>query len=91
MAIKRAMDAGIFRFPRGYGSLKLVRIRPLNREQQMPGGQVLPARPLARPRLRYRQGTTVQRALGVFNYKYVRRTPAKDALTEEVSKRAEGK
>lgn len=59
-----AMRQGYFRFPDGYGSLKVQRLKADPKLKRLPTGEMVPM-PTKRVRLRYEEGAAVREALGL--------------------------
>lgn len=70
----RAVEAGYFRFPAGYGSLKLTKLRENAAVRVMPDGQQVKPKD-ERFKLRYTGGVAVMDMLGTNPHKYRRKTP----------------
>lgn len=79
LVFKRAIETGYFRFPGGYGAIKLVRLKPQAALRTMPDGSIVKPLPY-RYKLRLINGVAVQELLGTSPHKYRRRTPRKAAI-----------
>lgn len=59
-----ALEHGYFRFPGGYGSLKVARLKQNPRPKRLPTGEVVTMRP-NRIKVRYEEGAVVREELGM--------------------------
>lgn len=67
----QAVKAGYFRFPNGYGSLKVQRLKLDPQPKRLPTGEMVEM-PTGRVKLRYEEGAAIREALGMpphTNYK----------------------
>jgi hypothetical protein len=78
MIFKQAVGGGYFRFPLGYGALKVREFKGADKPKVMPTRDDLPVAPIAQPgdrlHLRYTEGTSVRQALGTYSLPYKRKT-----------------
>lgn len=77
-----ALDEGYFRFPNGYGSLKVQRLKRNPKPKRLPTGEIVTMSP-NRVRLRYEEGAAVRERLGMppktnYERKYERRPKLSD-------------
>ncbi len=85
MIFKRVVETGYFRFPNGYGSLKLGKLKEGAAPKTMPDGTVVVPKP-HRFKVKYKDGVAVMDMLGTNPHKYKRKTPRhKDALERSSS------
>lgn len=76
LIFQRVVETGYFRFPGGYGSLKLTKLRENAVERTMPDGSIVKPKP-DRYKIRYKDGVAVMEMLGTSPHKYRRKTPRK--------------
>lgn len=79
----QAIQSGYFRFPNGYGSLKVQRLKRNPQMKRLPDGRMVPM-PHTRTKLRYEEGAAVREGLGMppqTNYK--RRFNRQSKLTKK--------
>lgn len=74
MIFKRVVETGYFRFPNGYGSLKLGKLTEHAAPKVLPGGVVVQPKP-HRYKVKYKDGVAVMDMLGTNPQKYRRKTP----------------
>lgn len=74
MIFKRVVETGYFRFPNGYGSLKLGKLKENASSKTMPDGTVVTPKP-HRFKVKYKEGVAVMDMLGTNPQKYRRKTP----------------
>lgn len=74
MIFKRVVETGYFRFPNGYGSLKLGKLKENAAAKKMPSGEVVTPKP-HRFKVKYKDGVAVMDMLGTNPHKYKRKTP----------------
>lgn len=80
---KTAITHGYMRFPGGYGSMKVQRLKRDAQLKRLPTGEMVPMPP-NRVRLRYEEGAAVREALGMpRKTSYVRQFRREDALPEK--------
>lgn len=74
MIFKRVVETGYFRFPNGYGSLKLGKLKENAQAKKMPDGTIVTPKP-HRFKVKYKDGVAVMDMLGTNPQKYKRKTP----------------
>ena len=85
-----ARKEGYFRFPKGYGSLKVVRLKPNPKPKRLPTGEMVPM-PKDRVKLRYEEGAAVLEMLGSPpKTSFKRRFQRQSALAESTRKILDG-
>jgi len=76
LIFQRVIETGYFRFPGGYGSLKLTKLRENAVVRTMPDGTKVKPR-MDRYKIRYKDGVAVMEKLGTSPHKYRRKNPRK--------------
>lgn len=88
LMFKQAIAGGYFRFPLGYGALKVRKFKAAAKAKIMPTRADLPTAPVAKPgerqHLRYTEGTSVRHALGTYTLPYKRKTKRRSRLDPTV-------
>lgn len=80
----RVVETGYFRFPSGYGSLTLTRLKEDAAPRPLPDGTMIQPKP-RRFKVRYSTGVTVLEMLGVNPNKYKRKTAHKSVFDEPMA------
>lgn len=72
LVFRRVVETGYFRFPAGYGSLKLMKLKDDAAERTMPDGSVVKPKE-HRYKIKYKDGVAVMDLLGTNPHKYQRK------------------